>query len=97
MHILHILHILHMILIMHIVTFIVSLSGFKLSSDEDEPSLQPDDIDDVESNLVQPPMIGPLILQQQPAPATAPFDFIGPFKRAHWDHNPLHSMVQSLS
>ena len=27
---------------MHIVTFMVSLSGFELSSDEDEPSLQPE-------------------------------------------------------
>ena len=62
---------------MHIVTFMVSLSGFELSSDEDEPSLQHENPDDIESNLMQPPMIGPLpvILQQQPAPAAAPFDF----------------------
>ena len=58
---------------MHIVTFIVSLSGFELSSDEDEPSLQPENPDDIESNPMQPPMIGPLpvILPQQPAPAAA--------------------------
>ena len=69
---------------MHIVTFIVSLSGFELSSDEDEPSLQPENPDDIESNPMQPPMIGLLpasvILPQQPAPAAAPFDF-APFMR----------------
>ena len=58
---------------MHIVTFMVSLSGFEISSDEDEPSLQPENPDDIESNPMQPPMIGPLpvILPQQPAPAAA--------------------------
>ena len=52
----------------------VSLSGFDLSSDLDEPSLQPENPDDIESNPMQPPMIGPLpvILPQQPAPAAAP-------------------------
>ena len=33
---------------MYIVTFMDSLSGFKLSSDEDEPSLQPENPDDIE-------------------------------------------------
>ena len=69
--------------IMHIVTFMDSLSGFELSSDEDEPSLQPENPDDIESNPMQPPMIGPLpvMLPQQPAPAAAaPFDF-GSFMR----------------
>ena len=63
---------------MHIVTFMDSLPGFELSSDEDEPSLQPENPDDIESNPMQPPMIGPLpvMLPQQPAPAAAaPFDF----------------------
>ena len=56
----------------------VSLSGFELSSDEDEPSLQPENPDDIESNPMQPPMIGapPVILPQQPAPAAAPFDLV---------------------
>ena len=67
---------------MHIVTFIVSLSGFELSSNEDKPSLQPENSDDIESNPMQPPMIGPLpvILSHQPAPAAAPFEF-GSFMR----------------
>jgi hypothetical protein len=78
-----ILHILH---IMHIVTFIVSLSGFELSSDEDEPSLQPENPDDIESGplpviLPQQPAPAPApLLPQQPAPAAAPFDF-APFMR----------------
>jgi hypothetical protein len=74
------MHILH---IMHIITFMDSLSGFELSSDEDEPSLQPENPDDIESNPMQPPMIGPLpvMLPQQPASAAAaPFDF-GSFMR----------------
>ena len=70
--------------IMHIVTFMDSLSGFELSSDEDEPSLRPENPDDIESYPMQPPlaMIGPLpeMLPQQPAPAAAPFDF-GSFMR----------------
>jgi hypothetical protein len=45
---------------MHIVTFMDSLSGFELSSDKDEPSLQPEYPDDIERNPIQPPMIGPL-------------------------------------
>ena len=61
-----------------------SLSGFELSSDEDEPSLRPENPDDIESYPMQPPlaMIGPLpeMLPQQPAPAAAPFDF-GSFMR----------------
>jgi hypothetical protein len=68
---------------MHIITFMDSVSGFELSSDEDEPSLQPENPDDIESNPMQPPMIGPLpvMLPQQPAPAAAaPFDF-GSFMR----------------
>ena len=66
---------------MHILTFIVSLSGFELSSDEDEPSLQPENPDDIESGplpviLPQQPAPAPApLLPQQPAPAAAPFDF----------------------
>ena len=33
--------------ILHIVTFMDSLSGFELSSDEDEPSLRPENPDDI--------------------------------------------------
>ena len=78
--------------ILHIVTFMDSLSGFELSSDEDEPSLRPENPDDIESYPMQPPlaMIGPLpeMLPQQPV---SPLESgVGPFKRAHWDHNPLH-------
>ena len=68
---------------MHIITFMDSVSGLELLSDEDEPSLQPENPDDIESNPMQPPMIGPLpvMLPQQPAPAAAaPFDF-GSFMR----------------
>jgi hypothetical protein len=71
---------------MHILTFIVSLSGFKLSSDKDEPSLQPENPDDIESGplpviLPQQPAPAPApLLPQQPAPAAAPFDF-APFMR----------------
>ena len=59
-----------------------SVSGFELSSDEDEPSLQPENPDDIESNPMQPPMIGPLpvMLPQQLSSAAAPFDF-GSFMR----------------
>jgi hypothetical protein len=60
----------------------LSLPGYELSSDEDEPSLQPENPDDIESNPMQPPMIGPLpvMLPQQPSPAAAPFNF-GSFMR----------------
>jgi hypothetical protein len=67
---------------MHIVIFMDSLSGLEISSDEDEPSMRPENPDDIESNPMQPPMIGqlPVMLPQQPAPAAAPFDF-GSFMR----------------
>jgi hypothetical protein len=50
------------------------LSGYELSSDDDEPALQPDDPADSGNALddMQPP-IGPPILQQPPAPIL--FDF----------------------
>ena len=54
----------------------VSICGENSGYDvENEPPLQPDEPDDIGINLMQPQMIGPLILQQQPAPATAPFNF----------------------
>ena len=83
---------------MHIVTFMVSLSGFELSSDEDEPSLQPENPDDIESSPMQPPMIGPLpvILQQQPAPlaAAAPFDFASFMRESGGNTTTLLSAIQ---
>ena len=73
----------------------VSLPGFELSSDEDEPSLQPDNPDDIESNLMQ---IGPLpvILQQQPAPlaAAAPFDFASFMRESGGNTTTLLSAIQ---
>ena len=100
MHILHILHILHMILIMHIVTFIVSLSGFELSSDEDEPSLQPENPDDIESGplpviLPQQPAPAPApLLPQLPAPAAAPFDFASFMRETGGNTTALFSAIQ---
>ena len=81
---------------MHILTFIVSLSGFKLSSDKDEPSLQPENPDDIESNPMPPPMIGPLpvILPQQPAPAAAPFDFASFLRESGGNTTALLSAIQ---
>ena len=81
---------------MHIVTFMVSLSGFELSSDEDEPSLQPENPDDIESNPMLPPMIGPLpvILPQQPAPAAAPFDFASFMRESGGNTTALSSAIQ---
>jgi len=81
---------------MHIVTFMVSLSGFELSSDEDEPSLQPENPDDIESNPMQPPMIGPMpvILPQQPAPAAAPFDFASFMRETGGNTTALFSAIQ---
>ena len=81
---------------MHIVTFMVSLSGFELSSDKDEPSLQPENPDDIESNPMQPPMIGqlPVILPQQPAPAAAPFDFASFMRESGENTTALLSAIQ---
>ena len=95
-YIIHIMFILHILHIMHIVTFIVSLSGFELSSDEDEPSLQPEKPDDIESNPMLPPMIGPLpvILPQQPAPAAAPFDFASFMRETGGNTTALFSAIQ---
>ncbi len=65
---------------MHLIQFWVP--GYRLSSDEDEPPLQPDDpspadggsaLDDLQ------PQIGPPILQQPPAPI--PFDFAAFIRR----------------
>ena len=98
-----ILHILH---IMHIVTFIVSLSGFELSSDEDEPSLQPEHPDDIESGPLQPaPAAAPLLpqlpapaaaplLPQLPAPAAAPFDFASFMRETGGNTTALFSAIQ---
>ena len=73
---------------MHILTFIVSLSGFELSSDEDEPSLQPENPDDIESGPL------PVILPQQPAPAAAPFDFASFMRESGGNFTALLSAIQ---
>ena len=83
---------------MHIVTFMDSLSGFELSSDEDEPSLQPEYPDDIERNPIQPPMIGllPVMLPQQPAPAAAPFDFASFMRESGGNTTALLSAIQKV-
>ena len=85
---------------MHILTFIVSLSGFKLSSDKDEPSLQPENPDDIESGplpviLSQQPAPAPApLLPQQPAPAAAPFDFASFMRETGGNTTALLSAIQ---
>ena len=85
---------------MHILTFIVSLSGFELSSDEDEPSLQPENPDDIESGplpviLPQQPAPAPApLLPQLPAPAAAPFDFASFMRETGGNTTALFSAIQ---
>ena len=57
------------------------MPGYELSSDEDEPPLQPDNHPEIESDHddVQP-QIGPAILHLQPAPR--PFDFASFMRRS---------------
>ena len=58
--------------------------------------MQPDNPDDIESNLMQPPMIGllPVILQQQPAPAAAPLDFASFMHESGGNTTALLSAIQ---
>ena len=93
-YIIHIMFILHILHIMHIVTFIVSLSGFELSSDEDEPSLQPEHPDDIESGPLQPAPAAAPLLQQLPAPAAAPFDFASFMRETGGNTTALFSAIQ---
>ena len=79
---------------MHILTFIVSLSGFELSSDEDEPSLQPEHPDDIESGPLQPAPAAAPLLPQQPAPAAAPFDFASFMRESGGNTTALLSAIQ---
>jgi hypothetical protein len=63
---------------MHVIQFWVP--GYELSSNEDEPPLQPDDPADGGSALNDMhPQIGPPISQQPPAPI--PFDFLAFIRR----------------
>ena len=93
-YIIHIMFILHILHIMHIVTFIVSLSGFELSSDEDEPSLQPEHPDDIESGPLQPAPAAAPLLPQLPAPAAAPFDFASFMRETGGNTTALFSAIQ---
>ena len=79
---------------MHILTFIVSLSGFELSSDEDEPSLQPEHPDDIESGPLQPAPAAAPLLPQLPAPAAAPFDFASFMRETGGNTTALLSAIQ---
>ena len=79
---------------MHIVTFIVSLSGFELSSDEDEPSLQPEHPDDIESGPLPPAPAAAPLLPQLPAPAAAPFDFASFMRETGGNTAALFSAIQ---
>ena len=56
--------------------------------------MQPDEPDDIGINLMQPQMIGPLILQQQPAPATAPFNFASFMRESGGDTTTFSSAVR---
>ena len=60
--------------------------------------MQPDNPDDIESNPMQLPMIGLLpasvILQQQPAPAAAPFDFASFMRETGGNTTALFSAIQ---
>ena len=56
--------------------------------------MQPDDPDDIGSNLMQPPMIGPLILQQYLAPAPAPFDFASFMRESGGNNTALLSAIR---
>ena len=93
-YIIHIMFILHILHIMHIVIFIVSLSGFELSSDEDEPSLQPEHPDDIESGPLQPAPAAAPLLPQLPAPAAAPFDFASFMRETGGNTTALFSAIQ---
>ena len=66
---------------------------YELSSDEDEPPLQPDDLADVGSALDDmQPQIGPSILQQPPAPT--PFDFASFIRRSGGNATTLLSVIR---
>jgi len=69
------------------------MPGYELSSDEEEPPLQPDNPPEIESDLddVQP-QIGPAILQQQPAPS--PFDFASFMRRSGGNTTTLLSAIR---
>jgi hypothetical protein len=64
---------------MHLILF--RMPAYNLSSDEDEPPLQPEDPADGGSALDDmQPQIGPLILQQPPA--LTPFEFAAFVRRS---------------
>ena len=69
------------------------MPGYELSSDEDEPPLQPDNHPEIESDHddVQP-QIGPAILQLQPAPR--PFDFASFMRRSGGNTTTLLSAIR---
>ena len=73
------------------------MPGYELSSDEEEPALQPDNLPENEIDLddVQP-QIGPAILQQQPAqqPAPRPFDFASFMRRSGGNTTTLLSAIR---
>ena len=59
--------------------------------------MQPENPDDIESNPMQLPMIGPVlpvILPQQPAPAAAPFDFASFMHESGGNTTALLSVIQ---
>ena len=69
------------------------MPGYELSSDEDEPPLQPDNHPEIESDHddVQP-QIGPAILHIQPAPR--PFDFASFMRRSGGNTTALLSAIR---
>jgi hypothetical protein len=91
-HIQHIGHIGHIELIaaFNLYLILFRLSGYELSSDDDEPALQPDDPADSGNALddMQPPF-GPPILQQPPAPTL--FDFASFMRRSGGNTTSLQS------
>ena len=87
----HICYIMHTACTLYLNLF--RLSGYELSSDGDEPALQPDDPADSSNALndMQPP-IGQPILQQPPAPI--PFDFASFMRRSGGNTTSLLSVIR---
>ena len=80
-----------LLIAMHLILFRVP--GYELSSDEDEPPLQPEDPADggsVLDNML--PQIGQPILQQPPAPT--PFDFAAFMRRSGGNTTTLLATIQ---